>query len=718
MNKESQAMYVYIATTFIATCMIRNYNRDEHTFNKYLGKFMKEYDNKLNIEYDIVKNVVDILMDDFWGDLVQQHTNVQEQERCTSDIKLQELFKVNLVKVGGGVDFTTDFVKSRNDPMIIKKLREISLKKYNAGSYPDKLTGFIKFLNNKKVDMGNVVKLFNKLEEAVVNAIKELLTDDIKIELEVNISNIGKIIEDYSENDYIGYSLQYQDTGHFRKKMLLAMFREKKDLIINKNLGKIGKASLQRIIQRANNVYGHFLHIDTSELGKLVEAKGGYVESLLNLLYNSNYIDNSVESEQAFLHAFRYLEGKNDYGKIYDDLGVLGVGQALEMSGAVGEIKRNADDRDAYRKELVELFVGLFKNKVVQRYKEFNVLRNLLLFLDPNIHGRIERIERNSEVMDAREMFMFRSTCVKLVRLVDRLNLNTSINTIRKGFTTRIRKLILPPQQKEFSQYLGELNTLLANEINVRFIYVQKDKSEYRRDPDLATLEEFIGNEQKYVYRMILGDEVHVVYDADIKAFLNFTDILLEYASDEYTIDVFMKLIRYINGGQGYREKLVDIIEPLVGEGYYNYVKSVFIWDVDDDDYEDMILEAYKKIKNIFRIWLHLFIKIFGVHVGGSVREKFGESVDDERMNLQGVIDEINQANGYGLQGNGLQGGGLQGGKEKMVKKYVDELYTCKDKKKRKAYRVVGEGNKLFVMCKGVHTRVGDVEGKQAKGKK
>ena len=707
MNKESQAMYVYIATTFIATCMIRNYNRDEHTFNKYLGKFIKEYDNKLNIEYDIVRNVVDILMDDFWGDLVQQRTNVQGQGRCTSDIKLQELFNINLVEVGGGTKevrgggSATDFVKSRNDPMIIKKLREISLKKYNAGSYPDKLTGFIKFLNNKKVDMGHVVKVFNKLEEAVVNAIKELPTE--KIELEVNISNIGKIIEYYSENDYIGYSLQYKDTGHFRKKMLLAMFREKTDLIINKNLGKIGKASLQRIIQRADNVYGHFLHIDTGVLGNVVEADGGYVESLLNLLYGVNYIDNSDESEQAFLHAFRYLEGKNDYGKIYDDLGVLGVGHALEMSGAVREIKRNADDRNTYREELVKLFVGLFENKVVQKYKEFNVLRNLLLFLDPNIHERIERIERNSEVMDVREMFMFKSTCVKLVRLVDRLNLNTSINTIRKGFTTRIKNLLLPPPHKEFSQYLGELNTLLANEINVRFIYVQKDKSEYRRDPDLATLEEFIGNEQKYVYRVILGDEFHVVYDAYIKSFLNFTDILLEYASDEYTIDVFMKLIGYINDGEGYGEKLVDIIEPLVGDGH-NYVKSVFIWDVDDDEYEDMILEAYKKIKNIFRIWLHLFIKIFGVHVGGSVRGKFGESVDDERMNLQGVIDEINQANGYGLQGNG---GGLRG--NKMVKKYIDELYTCKDKKKRKVYRVVGEGNRLFVKYKGEHTRVGDV---------
>ena len=132
---------------------------------------------------------------------------------------------------------------------------------------------------------------------------------------------------------------------------------------------------------------------------------------------------------------------------------------------------------------------------------------------------------------------------------------------------------------------------------------------------------------------------------------------------------------------------------------------------IEELEYEadEEITKIYKKVKNIFRIWLYLFIQVFEINVGKDVRGKFGTSVDDVRMDLQGVIDGINQANGFGLQGNG---GGLRG--NKMVKKYVEGLYTCKDKKKRKAYRVVGEGNKLFVMCKGVHTRVGDV----GKGKK
>jgi hypothetical protein len=49
------------------------------------------------------------------------------------------------------------------------------------------------------------------------------------------------------------------------------------------------------------------------------------------------------------------------------------------------------------------------------------------------------------------------------------------------------------------------------------------------------------------------------------------------------------------------------------------------------------------------------------------------------------------------------------GGGGKMIKKYVADLYVCNDKIKRKAYRVTGEGNKLFVMYKGTHTRVCNV---------
>ena len=675
---ENEAMNVYIATTFIATCMICNYTINEYTFDKYLGKFIREYKELKVDDRSMLLKVVGILMDDYFWDLLQQpfvhnHTLFKPMTGMTGMTGMTNAVTVTSASGGGGC---LPNLFRKNDPMIIKKLREISLRKYDPGSYPDELKRFIEFLNNKQIDMRYVEILFDELEEAVVNAIKELPTEKTELQLEVNIQNIP-----------------YEDDG-FRNTLILAMFREKKDLIKKKDLGNI---CLQRIIQIADNIYAHFLHIDAGVLGNVVKAGGGYVENLLKLLYGAYYVDNSDESEQAFLHAFRYLEGKNDY----DDLGVLGVGQALEMSGVVGEIKENADDRDAYREELGNFFVGLFENNVVQKYKEFNVVRNLLLFLDPTIHERIQRI-RNSQMMtDPREKDLFKLMCVTLVRLVDRLNLNTSINKKRKGFTTRIKTLV-PPPEIEFSQYLNALNKLLVNEIRARFVYVQKAKS---RNIELATLEEFIGNEHKYVYRVILRDEINADLLSDlIKALFSFTNILLEYAPDDYSFDIFMKLITYINGRGGYKEKLDNIIEPIIGGEGGNYVIEELEYEADEE-----ITKIYKKVKNIFRIWLYLFIQVFEIRVGEDVRGKFGTSVDDVRMDLQGVIDGINQANGYGLQGNG---GGLRG--NKMVKKYVEGLYTCKDKKKRKAYRVVGEGNRLFVMCKGVHTRVGDV----GKGKK
>ena len=64
------------------------------------------------------------------------------------------------------------------------------------------------------------------------------------------------------------------------------------------------------------------------------------------------------------------------------------------------------------------------------------------------------------------------------------------------------------------------------------------------------------------------------------------------------------------------------------------------------------------------------------------------------------------------LYNNDQSGGG------KIVKKYVADLYTCNDKIKRRAYRVTGQGNKLFVMYKGKHTRVGNIPVKKVKNKK
>ena len=699
MKIESGAMYVYIATTFIATCMICNYTISEYTFDKYLGKFIREY-NELKVDRSMLMDNVNMLMDDYFGDLLQQpfvhnHTLFKPMTGMTG---MTAMAATNAIEVRGGgsnsdSNSNSDLIEvmyRKDDPMIIKKLREMSLKRYNANSYPHELKGFIEFLNNKKVDMGHVVKLFGKLEEDVVKAIEKLPTELKEIDIEPNITSITKII------DGIGYS---QDTGHFRRKLIVAIFRKKKQLIKYKNLNG---ANVQKIIQRADNIYRHFLHVDADVVQALVDTRSGYVENLLNLLYGAGFVNNSVETEQAFLHAFRYLEGKNDFG-IIGDAGE--IGQVMVVTGEVDKIKENAKMRDVYRKGLAKKIVGIVQ---YLDYKDFNVLRHLLFFLDPNVQMPTFK----GKNLTVREKHLFKATCVQLVRLIDKLNSNTPINTIRKGFTTKIEGFS-PPGQDTCLAYLRSLNAFLTNEIYARFIYVQTRRIDTRK-LHYATFEEFNGYEDRYaLYKTVAFDrfKFDFVVDIYVQALLNFTDVLLEY---DYAkkINMEVKIIQYLNDGKGYREKLDNVVESIIGEvegdnlvikhlRYDHEVEEGDDFDEGGAEWEEAKSIIYDRINNVYRIWLYLFMKVFEINVVvEKVNRMFGESVDDEDMDLKGVVDAINEGNGFG---------GIVGGKGKMVKKYVEGLYTCKDKKKRKAYRVVGEGNKLFVMCKGVHTRVGDV---------
>ena len=66
---------------------------------------------------------------------------------------------------------------------------------------------------------------------------------------------------------------------------------------------------------------------------------------------------------------------------------------------------------------------------------------------------------------------------------------------------------------------------------------------------------------------------------------------------------------------------------------------------------------------------------------------------------MESILDALNTA----FKTNPKDGGG------KIVKNYLKELYKCKDNRLRKAFRIKGRGNSIFVNYKGCATVVSKV---------